>query len=77
MGTEFIDTKLGKIKTFKLVPVMPDNKLFAGENSITAWFAADESRIPVRVEADMFIGRAGCEITGFEGTKINPDFFDR
>jgi hypothetical protein len=75
-GTEYVQTKLGKINSYKLVPVMPNNKLFAGENSITAWFAADESRIPVRVEANMFIGRAGCEITGFEGTKINPDFID-
>ncbi|MBR9999619.1 MAG: DUF3108 domain-containing protein [Cyclobacteriaceae bacterium] len=76
MGTEFVDTKLGKIETFKLIPVMPDNKLFAGENSITAWFAADESRIPVRIEANMFIGRAGCEITGYEGTKMDPNFID-
>jgi hypothetical protein len=76
MGKEFVDTKLGEIEAFKLVPVMPDNKLFAGENSITAWFATDESRIPIRVEAHMFIGRAGCEITGFEGVKVNPHFVE-
>jgi hypothetical protein len=74
MGREIIDTKLGEIETYKLVPIMPDNKLFAGENSITAWFAADESRIPVRIEANMFIGRAGCEITGYEGMKMDPRF---
>ncbi len=76
MGTESIKTKLGEIQAFKLVPVMPDNKLFAGENSITAWFAADESRIPLRVEANMFIGRAGCEIIGYEGMKSDPPFID-
>jgi hypothetical protein len=75
-GIETIDTKLGEIDAFKLVPVMPDNKIFAGENSITAWFAADESRIPLKVVADMFIGRAGCEITGFEGMKKKPEFQD-
>jgi len=67
---------LGEIQAFKLVPVMPDNKLFAGENSITAWFAADASRIPLRVEANMFIGRAGCEITGYEGMRSDPPFVD-
>jgi hypothetical protein len=76
MGKEIVNTKLGEIEAFKLVPIMPDNKLFAGENSITAWFAADESRIPIRVEADMFIGKAGCEITGFEGVKVNPHFVE-
>jgi hypothetical protein len=76
MGKEVIDTRLGEIETYKLVPIMPDNKLFAGENSISAWFAADDSRIPVRIEANMFIGRAGCEITGFEGMKMDPRFVD-
>ena len=76
MGTEKIKTKLGKIMAYKLVPVMPDNKLFAGENSISAWFAADGSKLPLKVEAKMFIGRAGCEITGYEGLKINPLFID-
>jgi len=76
MGIDNVDTKLGEIEAYKLVPVMPDNKLFAGENSITAWFATDESRIPIRVEANMFIGRAGCEITGYEGLKMDPNFVD-
>lgn len=76
MGTEKIKTKLGKIMAHKLIPVMPDNKLFAGENSISAWFAADDSKLPLKIEARMFIGRAGCEITGYEGLKINPAFID-
>lgn len=75
-GTEEIKTKLGLIKAYKLVPVMPNNKLFAGENSITAWFAADKSRIPVKVIANMFIGKAGCEITGYEGMKEQPEFVE-
>ncbi len=75
-GTENLKTRLGVIKTYKLVPIMPDNKIFAGENSLTAWFAADDSRIPVKIDANMFIGRAGCEITGFEGMKIQPEFMN-
>ena len=75
-GTEVIKTKLGKIKAHKLVPIMPDNKLFAGENSISAWIATDKSKVPLKVEAKMFIGRAGVEITGFEGMKYSPKFVD-
>ncbi len=74
MGKEKIETKLGYILAHKLVPVMPDNKLFAGENSITAWFSADRLQIPLKVEAKMFIGKAGCEITGLKDTKFNPQF---
>ena len=74
MGKEEIHTKLGSIMAYKLVPVMPDNQLFAGENSITAWFSADDLQIPVKIEAKMFIGHVGCEIIGFQSTKGYPDF---
>ncbi len=76
MGREEVKTKLGKIQAHKLVPIMPDNKLFAGENSITFWIATDASRVPLKVEARMFIGRAGVEITGFEGMKYSPKFVE-
>ena len=76
MGIEEVKTSLGKIRAHKLVPIMPDNKLFAGENSITAWIASDASRVPLKIEARMFIGRAGVEITGFEGMKYSPKFVE-
>jgi len=76
MGIEEVKTKLGKIRAHKLVPIMPDNKLFSGENSITAWIASDASKVPLKVEAKMFIGKAGVEITGFEGMKYSPTFVE-
>lgn len=75
-GKEEIKTRLGYIMTHKLVPVMPDNKIFSGENSVTAWFAADDSGILVKIDANMFIGRAGCEITSYEGIKKKPRFYE-
>ena len=76
MGKEEINTRLGSIMTHKLVPIMPKNGLFSGENSIIAWLSADELRIPVRIHAKMFIGHVGCEITGVEGTRMYPDFIE-
>lgn len=70
-GIEEVKTKAGKIKCHKIIPVMPKNKLFNGENSITAYLSADENKIPVLVEANMFIGSASVELTGFSGLK-NP-----
>jgi hypothetical protein len=50
---------------------MPDNKLFAGENSITTWFSDDKNRIPLKVSANMFIGSAGVELISYKGLR-NP-----
>ena len=68
-GREVVATKLGKINSFKLVPVMPTNQLFAGENAITIWLSDDANKIPVKVEANLVIGRAGCEIIGVQELK--------
>lgn len=68
-GKETITTKLGKIPCHVLVPVMPDNKLFDGENSITCWISDDLNKIPVKIQAKMFIGHTGVELESFRGLK--------
>jgi Protein of unknown function (DUF3108) len=68
-GKETIKTDIGKIPCYKLVPIMPDNQLFRGENSVTAWISADGNQIPVKVDARMFIGHAGTELVSFRGLK--------
>ena len=70
-GKEEIRTKVGKIRTLIFKPVMPKNQLFDGEDSITAYFSDDKNRIPVRIDAEMFIGSAGVELTEYSGLK-NP-----
>ena len=68
-GKETISVKAGEIRTIVFKPVMPKNKVFDGENSVTAWFSDDKNRIPVKISTDMFIGRAGVELTGYSGLK--------
>jgi hypothetical protein len=62
-GKKTIRTKIGKVRTLVFKPVMPDNKVFDGKNSVTAYFSDDKNRIPVKIEAQMFIGSAGVELT--------------
>lgn len=70
-GKEVVKTKVGKIRTIVFKPVMPKNQLFDGEDSITAYFSDDKNRIPVKIDAQMFIGSAGVELTECTGLK-NP-----
>lgn len=70
-GKETIKTKIGKIRTLVFKPIMPKNQLFDGENSITAYFSDDKNRIPVKIDAEMFIGSAGVELTDYSGLR-NP-----
>lgn len=68
-GKDKVNTKVGKVMCHKLIPIMPDNKLFDGENSITCWISDDENRIPVKIHAKMFIGGTGLELVSFKGLR--------
>jgi hypothetical protein len=70
-GKKTVKTKIGKIRTLVFKPMMPDNKIFDGKNSITAYFSDDKNRIPVKIDAEMFIGTAGVELTDYSGLR-NP-----
>ncbi|HEY9005557.1 DUF3108 domain-containing protein [Ohtaekwangia sp.] len=68
-GKETIKIKAGKVRALVFKPVMPKNDLFDGENSITAWFSDDKNRIPLKIDAKMFIGSAGVELIEYSGLK--------
>lgn len=70
-GKDVIRTKVGKVRCLAFKPVMPKNSLFDGEDSITAYFSDDKNRIPVKIDAEMFIGSAGVELTDYANLR-NP-----
>jgi len=74
-GKEKIKTKIGIIPVHKLIPIMPDNKIFDGENSITCWISDDGNKIPVKIQAKMFIGSAGVELVSFKGLRNQLKIF--
>lgn len=65
-GREVIKTKLGKIKSLKLTPLMPENELFDGENSIRVWLSDDVNKVPLKIKAEMFVGAVEVDITDFK-----------
>jgi hypothetical protein len=74
LGKAKINTKFGKINAIKLSPVMPDNKLFEGGNSIRMWLSDDKNKIPLKIEADMFVGAVEMDLKSYKGLK-NPICF--
>lgn len=75
LGKEEIKTKFGRINALKIAPVMPDNSVFDGENSILAWLSDDEFKIPLKIKAKMFVGSMEVdvkEVSGFGG-RFGPE----
>jgi hypothetical protein len=71
-GKEVIKTSnYGKMLCHKIIPIVPDNKIFDGANSISAWFTADLNQLPVYIKSKMFVGAINVELASFRGLR-NP-----
>lgn len=69
LGDETLDLEIGKVRAHKVSPVMPETKIFDGENSVLGWFSADKNKIPLKINADLYVGSGGLEITSFRNIK--------
>lgn len=76
VGKERIKTPLGYINAIKLSPFMPDNQVFAGENSVTFYISDDLNRIPLKIKAELFVGSVDLDVESYEGLR-NPIRFDK
>lgn len=66
VGKEMVKTKIGKKRAIVISPIMPENSLFDGENSIKAWFSDDEKKIPLKIKASMFVGAVEVDIESYK-----------
>jgi Protein of unknown function (DUF3108) len=68
-GKGTVNSKFGKIKVLKLNPVLPNNKLFKGENAIRIWVSDDANRVPIKIEVDFSIGTIDMDLKSHNGMR--------
>jgi hypothetical protein len=74
-GRQVVKTKFGKIKCMKITPVMPKNELFDGDSSIRMYVTDDANKIPVKIEADLFVGAVEVEIKAYKNNRHKLNFY--
>jgi hypothetical protein len=74
-GKGEVDTKWGKLRCILLNPIMPANQLFKGENSIKVWLSDDQNKMPVKVEAEMFVGAVELDLKKYKNVRHEPKFY--
>ncbi|MFT5749166.1 MAG: hypothetical protein ACI93S_000419 [Ancylomarina sp.] len=65
MGYETINSKIGKIKCYKFIPVVETGRAFKNKDDMRIWISADENKVPIRVQFDLFIGSLRCDLVNF------------
>ncbi|MBC6606386.1 DUF3108 domain-containing protein [Hymenobacter sp. BT188] len=68
-GRETVETKAGIIRAIRLVPKMPPNKLFRGEDGVSVYLSDDRNKIPVLIQAEMFVGAVKVDMYKYQGLK--------
>jgi len=76
-GRENVKTKFGKIKCFKISPVVEVGRMFKAKDDLTVWFTDDGNCIPVLVKMDIrYIGAVYLELIKYQNT-VNPMIFQK
>lgn len=65
MGYETINSKIGKIKCYKFIPVVETGRAFKNKDDMHIWISADANKVPIRVQFDLFIGSLRCDLISF------------
>ena len=73
-GRETIKTKFGELRVLRLVPKMPKNKLFDGDDAVSVYLSDDQNKIPVKIKAEMFVGAVEIDLTKYQGLKHPINF---
>jgi len=68
-GRDVVRTKYGKINALRITPIMPNNQLFKGENSIRIWISDDANKVPIKVEVDLWVGSMVMEVSNYRGAR--------
>ena len=76
-GRELVETKAGFIHAFKLVPKLPKNRIFRGEEAIKVYFSDDKNKIPVLFQAELFVGAVKVDMYKYEGLKSKLNLVKR
>ncbi|WP_020530627.1 DUF3108 domain-containing protein [Flexithrix dorotheae] len=74
LGKEVLKTNFGKINSFALSPIMPENELFDGGDAIKFWVSDDKNRVPLLIKAKMFIANVKIELVEHAGLKHDFNF---
>ncbi len=69
VGKEKVTTPLGDFSAIVISPILPENKLFSGENAVKVWISDDFNKIPLKIKANLYIGALEIDIKSYKNTR--------
>lgn len=69
VGKETIKTDVGKVRCIKLQPQLVVDRVFKDEDGMTIWVSDDLNKVPIRVQADIYVGSLKVDLTSYKGLR--------
>jgi hypothetical protein len=73
-GKETLQTALGAREAFRVQIQTGFDGNFESKREVTAWLLADDTRAPVRIDADFALGTVSAELTSYKTGRSYPLF---
>ncbi len=70
-GKETVDTKIGKVRCLKFVPILQEGRVFRESHTLTVWLSDDANKIPILASSKLAIGAVKLELLEYENL-ANP-----
>jgi hypothetical protein len=64
-----LKTKLGDVNALVLVPMMKKDSLFEEDNTLKIWLSDDLNKIPLKVQAKIYVGYLNVELKNVENLR--------
>lgn len=64
---ETINTKFGKVRTWRVQPMVQKGRVFENEESLTIWITDDLNKIPIRIKASLVLGSLKADLDAYSG----------
>lgn len=68
LGTETVNSELGKVRCKKFIPVVQEGRVFRDEEGLTLWVTDDSNKIPIRLEAELAVGSIKMDLVSHRNT---------
>ena len=69
IGLQDITTKFGTVSTMVFKPLVQTGRVFKEKESVTLWITDDDSKVPVRIKADLAVGSLKADLDEYKGLK--------
>ena len=71
LGTETIDTKIGRKTCYVVSPKVPKGKLLKGSDDLKIYITKDNNRLPIYAEFNLVLGSLKCELNSYKINGVN------